>query len=445
MQNNFKVHFIGIGGIGVSALASYYLRAGWHVSGSDLASSEITGQLAKKGADIIIGKQSLGKNIPDLVIYSPAVPADNPGLKEARKLGIKIMSYPEALGDLTKKFETIAVAGAHGKSTVTAMIGLILAKAGFDPTVIVGTKVREFGNSNFRFGLSKYLVIEACEFSKSFLNYWPKMIVLTNIEEDHLECYDNLKNLTAAFSEFIGHLPQNGALVINADDVNTMKMGVSKMFKIPAKFKKYSLNQPDAAKIHKIMKVPGEHNVANALAALQAARLLKIPDRLSLAVLGDYKGSWRRFEVEKGLIGAKSVTVVSDYGHHPTQIKMTLNGAREKWPNKKIICVFQPHQALRTNLLFDDFVRVLRDAPVDEMIVADIYLVAGREKSAIVKKTSSKKMVAAVGKDSVVYIPTKDIISRLKREVRGGEIVIIMGAGDIYNLSKKITNLSKKK
>jgi len=201
-----KIHFIGIGGIGVSALAQYYLAKGHKVSGSDLVSSEITGSLKKSGAKIFIARH-LAKNLPDdtdLVIYSPAVSSDNPEIEKAKKSGIKIQSYPEALGELTKKYFTITVSGTHGKSTTCAMIALVLMKAGLDPTVIVGTKLKEFNGSNFRIGKSKYLIIEADEWQASFLNYWPKIIVLTNIEREHLDYYKDLKHILKTYKEYIG-------------------------------------------------------------------------------------------------------------------------------------------------------------------------------------------------------------------------------------------------
>ncbi len=206
-----KIHFIGIGGIGVSALTQYYLKKGYQVSGSDLVSSETTDFLKKQGAKILIGLHS-SKNVSrdiDLAIYSPAVQKTNPELKEAQKLGIKRLSYPQALGELTKKYFTIAVSGTHGKSTTTAMIAEILTGVGFDPSVVIGTKLKKFGGSNFRMGKSKYLVIEADEHFGSFLNYSPKIIVLTNIEADHLDYYKNLGNLLRAFKKYILHLPEN--------------------------------------------------------------------------------------------------------------------------------------------------------------------------------------------------------------------------------------------
>jgi UDP-N-acetylmuramate--alanine ligase len=290
-----KVHFVGIGGIGVSALAQYYLALGHKVSGSDLVSSEITNLLKKKGARIFTGKHR-AENVPknaDLIIYSPAVQKTNPELDRVARLSraTRILSYPEVLGRLTKQHYTIAVSGTHGKSTTAAMIGIILVRAGFDPTVILGTKLKEFGNSNFQMGKSKYLVIEADEHFASFLNYWPRIIVLTNIEEDHLDYYKNYRNLLRAFQKYVNHLPQNGILIKNKSLDNTISTAVENVLL-------FSLKQKEAEKLRKILRVPGEHNIANALAAMTLARTLKIPDRISFSALADYQGCWRRFEME---------------------------------------------------------------------------------------------------------------------------------------------------
>ena len=448
-----NIHFIGIGGIGVSALARYYLEKGAKVTGSDLVSSEITKSLEKKGAKLLIGKHK-AKNLPknvNLVIYSPAVPKDNPEIDGAKKLGIKCQSYPEALGELTKKYFTIAISGTHGKSTTTAMIALILAKAGLDPTVIVGTKIREFGNSNCRVGKSQYLVIEADEHMASFLNYWPKILALTNIEKDHLDYYKNLNNILKTFKKYISHLPKDGVLIVNGDDKNISKVRSQKS-KVQCKIQKYSFKQPEAKKLKKILKVPGKHNIYNALSALTTARALKIPDKVSFKALSEYKGAWRRFEIKKGVINGKQITVVSDYAHHPTEIKATLEAAKEKYlyppkfskgklrrAKKEIWCIYQPHQYQRTYYLFKDFVKVFRQAPVDKLIITDIYDVAGREEKEIKKKVNSEKLVKAVNKNWVIYLPKKEIINYLKKNLRGGEVVVIMGAGDIYNLVIDLT------
>lgn len=437
-KNYFKIHFIGIGGIGISALARYYLSQGWLVTGSDIALSDITANLAEAGAKIHAGHKSLKSIMPSVVVHSPAVPQGDPELVEARDLGIKTMSYPQALGELSKKCKTIAVAGAHGKTTTTAMIALMMIDANLDPTVVVGTKVREFGDSNFRLGKSDWLVIEACEYDGSFLNYWPQIEVVTNIEMDHMECYRNLNRLMAAFKEFASHLSATGSLVIFAGDKNAARLAKDVKKEIAAK--EYSLNQPEAKKLRGLLKIPGEHNVANALAALAVGRLLKIPDSRIFASLAKYNGSWRRFEIEDGLISGKKVTLVSDYGHHPTQIKLTMDAARAKWPGKKIVCVYQPHQAYRTYLLFDEFVKSLKNSPADLVLIADIYQVPGREKPSITKRVSSKLLAKAVSKSNVEYVPTAGIMNRLDKEISGGEVVLVMGAGNIYDLSKKIAS-----
>jgi UDP-N-acetylmuramate--alanine ligase len=438
-----KIHFIGIGGIGVSALAKYYLTKGYSVSGSDLVSSEITQTLKKSGAKIKIGKHK-EVNLPKdagLVIFSPAVRPDNPELKTARKLKIKSLIYPAALGKLTKEHFTIAVSGTHGKSTTTAMIGLLLTKAGLDPTVIVGTKLKEFGNSNCKVGKSRFLVIEADEHFASFLNYWPKIIVLTALEADHLDYYKTLERMLKTFKRYVGRLPEKGILIANKDDKNIKTV-------IPAtakNIKYYSLKDKESGKLKKILRVPGEHNISNALAALTLARILKIPDRISFKALSEYKGSWRRFEIKKGKAGKKPITVISDYGHHPTEIELTLRAAREKYPKKKIWCLYQPHQYQRTYYLFNDFVRAFRKAPVDRLILTDIYDVAGREEGRIKKKVNSEKLVKKINKADVIYLPKRKVVPYLKENMKRGEVLIIMGAGDIYLLVDSFSLTEKRK
>ncbi len=418
-----RIHFVGIGGIGVSALAQYYLAKGHTISGSDLVGSEITEALQKRGAKIFIvqnpnfeiqnSKLKFEIQNSNLVVYSPAVSSRHPELKLARQQRIKCQSYPEALGELTKTYFTIAVSGTHGKSTTASMLSLILVKAGLDPTVIIGTKLKEFGNSNCRVGRSKYLVIEADEHFGSFLNYWPQIIVLTNIEPDHLDYYKNYDNLLKAFREFIGHLPKDGILIQNS---NLKKPTVH-------------TQQNDNLKLKNILKVPGEHNVYNATLALATARALGIPDKISFKALSEYKGCWRRFEI----VNKKPLTV-SDYGHHPTEIEATLKAAREKWPERKIWCVYQPHQHQRTHYLFNDFVAIFRRAPADKIMITDIYDVAGREEKKIKKEVSAEKLVRAVNRKKVIYLPTEKIVGFVKKNLPQDAVLIIMGAGDIYKL-----------
>jgi UDP-N-acetylmuramate--alanine ligase len=276
-------------------------------------------------------------------------------------------------------------------------------------------------------------LIEADEHFASFLNYWPKIIVLTTIEKDHLDYYKNLKNILKAFQKYIGRLNEEGFLIINKDDKNIkrLKIGNHPIY--------YSLKQKEAGKLEKILKVPGKHNVSNALAALSVARVLKIPDNVSFKALSGYTHSWRRFEIHKVRFNRKRITLISDYGHHPTEVRVTLEAAREKYPRKKIFCVFQPHQYQRTYYLFKDFVNVLKRVPVDEMIVTDIYDVAGREEKTIKRKVSAEKLVRAVKKKQVIYVSKKGILNHLKKHLKEGDVLIVMGAGDIYNLTLGLT------
>ena len=440
-----KVYLVGIGGIGVSALAQYYLSKGHEVSGSDLAASEITDFLKKKGIKIFIG--NFAKNIEkdlDLVVYSPAVKQDNPELKKARQFKIKTQSYPEALGDLTKEYYTIAVAGAHGKSTTASMIALVLTKAGLDPTVVVGTKIKEFGNSNFRFGKSKLLVIEACEYDSSFLYYLPKIIIVTNVDKEHLDYFKNFANVKKAFKKFIMRLPAGGFLVFNEDDKDIPRINEPK-FKVIG----YSSGQEEFSRLKKILKVPGMHNVMNSLAVLQVARILGIPDKISFKALSEFKGTWRRFETKQGSADGRKIIVISDYGHHPNEISATLQAAREKYlyPPKfskgkfrrarKIWCVFQPHQYQRTYYLFNDFVKAFRLAPIDKIIITDIYDVAGRETKKINTKVSAEKLVEKIDRKNVFYLPMDELEFNIKENIDFGDVLIIMGAGNIYKLADK--------
>jgi len=422
-SQKLKIHFIGIGGIGTSALAFYFLAKNHKVTGSDLTPSEITKALQKRGAKIYIGhkEKNLPKNV-DMVIYSPAIPFSNPELKKAKKICKKVLSYPQALGELTKKHFTIAISGTHGKSTTSAMIGLILKKAKLDPTVILGTKVKEFHNLNCVVGKSKFLVIEADEHFGSFLNYWPKIIVITNIERDHLDYYKNLKNIFKGFKTFVSHLPKDGVLILPTH--------LKKHFSNILNLKCFSLFQKEAKKIKKILKVPGKHNVLNALAALKVARTLQIPDDISFEALSNFKGTWRRFEI----ISTKPL-IISDYAHHPTEIKATLESAKEKYPKRKIWVVYQPHQYQRTFFLFKDFVKVFKTSPADKIILTDIFDVPGREKKELKKKVNSEKLAKAVNNPKkVIYIPQKDLLEFLFRSFPKNELLIIMGAGDIYKL-----------
>lgn len=420
-----KIHFIGIGGIGMSALARYFLSEGDIVTGSELVKSEITDGLEKVG--VLITKKI--KDV-DLVVYSNALRDNNPELKKARKLGIKCITYPEALGELTKKYFTIAISGTHGKSTTSAITALILIKNGLDPTVIIGTKLKEFNDSNFRKGKSNYLVIEADEYKEAFLNYNPDIIVLTNIEADHLDYYKNIDNILNAFEKYTKRLSKGGTIIANKDDSNILRLLRNK------KFKSFSLKNKDAKEVSSALKIPGEYNVSNALAALEVAKTLKIKKLDAIKALSEYHGSWRRFEIFK----TKDLIIISDYAHHPTAVLKTLVATREKFKNKKITCIFQPHQYHRTYSFFNEFVNVFKRAPVDQLIISKIYDVAGREDKKSKASVSSAKLAKAVNNPRVVSMEKfEDIKKYVYDNCKKGEVVVVMGAGDVYNLFLDLT------
>ena len=428
-----QIHFIGIGGIGVSALAKYYINQGVKVSGSDLSSSEITDDLIKLGAQIFIGKHNK-KNLPKnigAVIYTAAVQKDNPELSEAKRRKLKVKSYAQVLGELTKKYKTITVSGAHGKSTTTAMTALVLEKGHCDPLVIVGTKVREFGDSNFRPGLGGYFVLEADEWNKSFLNYRPQIAVLTNIDEEHLDIYKNIDHIEAVFKQFLTKVSKNGLIVANADDKIVKKIAKESGRQVIW----YSLKDKETNLIKKTIRVAGDHNLLNALAAFRVGRALGVGQAEILQALEGFSGTWRRFEF-KGAIN--KAPVFDDYAHHPSEIKATLVAAKKRFPFGRIISVFQPHQYRRLHSLFNDFTNAFDHS--DITCVLDVYDVAGREDSRAKKEVNSFKLAAALsekGKDAR-YMYQSQVSDFLKSEVKSNDAVIFMGAGDIYKLTQKI-------
>jgi len=429
-----KAHFIGIGGIGVSALARYYLAKGYEVSGSDLSKSEITETLEKEGISIILGEHRK-INLPpqtDLVIHTVAIAKDNPELVEARKLGIKSQTYPEAVGSLTKEYWTIAVCGAHGKGTTTAFVSLILIEAGLDPSVIIGTNLSQLDGANCRVGSSKYLVLEADEYRRAFLSYWPQAIILTNIDKEHLDCFKDLQEIKDVFAKFTAHLPKKGVLIINKDDKNID----FKLNGAGVKIKKYSLEQKrDVEKIRSVLKVPGKHNISNALGALTLARELGIEDHISFKGLSMYNGAWRRFET----IQEKPFVVISDYAHHPSEIRATLQATREKFPKRQIWAIFQPHQYQRTYHLFNELVDSLKDA--DAIVVTEIYSVAGRESQGIKNKVSGEKLFQAIQKNNknAFFIQDfKEIPVFLRKRIKKQDVVVVMGAGSVYKIVKNL-------
>lgn len=468
-----RIHFIGIGGIGTSALARWFLSKGHKVSGSDASPSETTQELRKQGIKVFIGHKAsnLDKTI-DFVVYTVAVKPENPEFKKAKELKIPVISYPQALGSLTRQYKTIAIAGAHGKSTTTALMSLVLIKAGLDPTVIVGTKLREFNGSNFRparrsfneggNGKNEYLIIEADEYTNAFSNYSPWAAIILNIDREHLDYYKNLSEIKNVFLGFINNVKPGGILVLNKDDKNLFSLK-NKIKKI-AKGKKIKVhwfgagtNKNIYKRLAASLKITGKHNVSNSLAVYELARLMNIKEKDIFGTLSSFNGAWRRMEY-KGKLQASGfkfqVDVYDDYAHHPTEIKATLSGIAQKWPKRALICVFQPHQTKRLTALFKEFSGAFFDA--DCLILLDVFKVTGRENPSEMTQNISQKLAEAIKRKlkahnsklkTVVYLPysqqknlkkvLKNIILRTHNS-KLKAIVIMMGAGDIYKITDKL-------
>ncbi len=425
-----KIYMIGIGGIGISALAKLFLLNGKQVTGSDLRASDITRDLEKRG--VIFHESHDAAFVPDeteLVIYSPAIPETNVEFICARELGIPILSYPDALGELSKQYSTIVVTGTHGKSTTTAMLGLILEAAGYDPTVILGSIVPSFEHGNLRIGKSRFLVIEGCEHQANMLKLHPEMVVLTTIEADHLDFYKTLENVKLTFQKFVDQLKSSGIVVVNSDD------SVSSELKIQNSVG-YGSGSPMFGKLK--LQVPGKFNRYNALAATTAAMELGVPFETCKRVLENFSGIWRRFE----RVGKwKNCEVISDYGHHPTAICVTLEAAREMFPDKKIILCFQPHQHSRTEMLFDDFVKALSGA--DALVLPEIYRVEGRTEDETISSKHLVEKIHDLFSDLPVYfaidfVSAEQSLGKLVKDFPDS-VIIIQGAGDIDDLARLLT------
>lgn len=430
LKNIHVAHFIGIGGIGVSAVARLMLSRGVSVSGSDLAPSSITEKLESDGAMVFIGHG--GKNVPtecDLVVYSPAVKIDNPELLVAQERGVQTLSYPEALGMISRGMRTIAVAGTHGKTTTTAMIAEVLVGAQLSPTVIVGSLLKGSG-TNFIAGKSVFFVVEACEYKRSFLNLSPEILVITNIDNDHLDYYGSIEGIQQAFTEMVAKVPASGAIVCNPSDPLVAPV----LKKAVARIVDYTFGG-STSKLK--LAVSGEHNIKNAKAALAVARLLGIEESEAMSLLSKFEGTWRRME-NKG-VTASGALVYDDYAHHPTEIKATLQGFRAKYPEGNIRVVFQPHLYSRTKLLLDDFAQSFGDA--NEVIVAPIYAAREANDSTITAEILAQRIIDEQKIPGLRVWAMLDFlaIETYLRDTAGkGDVIITMGAGDVFKVGEAL-------
>ncbi|MFA7662853.1 MAG: UDP-N-acetylmuramate--L-alanine ligase [Patescibacteria group bacterium] len=453
-----KAYFSGIGGIGVSALARLFFHSNINVEGSDLAISTIVKDLEKVG--IKINQQQIAENITtdiDVFIHSAALTNDNPELVRAKELKIETYSYFEFLGLLSKEYETIAISGTHGKSTTTAMLGLILIEAGLDPTVILGTQVKGFDH-NFRAGHGKYLVLESCEYRGHMLNIESQYSLVNNVEADHLDFYRDLDEIVSYFSKFLGQAKK--LRFINLDDPKLAEISeynpeyitfgienqqanfLAKNIKTENNLQTFDLYFKGGEEGQLELQIPGEFNIYNALGAIAIASTLGVDFKAIKTALKNFSGCWRRFEI----VGKNKETealIISDYAHHPTAIKKTIKAAKEFYPDKKILVAFEPHQHSRTEKLFDDFVGAFDLA--DNIILNEIYDVKGRETE--IKKVSSKDLLKAIikknpeRKDTISYASNLETTRRKILELATADtIVLVMGAGDIDKVARQLVN-----
>jgi UDP-N-acetylmuramate--alanine ligase len=445
-----KIHFVGIGGIGMSGIAEILMDEGFTVTGSDRASSENTDRIKSLGARVYIGHD--GKNVEpdvDVLVYSSAVPPDNPELVVAQQRKIPVIRRAEMLAEVMRLKYGIGIAGTHGKTTTTSMVGVVLIEGGIDPTVIVGGRLRGLAGSNARLGQGDFIVVEADEFDRSFLSITPTIAVLTTLETDHLDCYRDLEDIKAAFIQFGSKVPFYGFVVLCLDEPALQEI----MPRLKKKIVTYGLNgQADLQAIdiiHRLntslftvvyggkelgqieLQIPGKHNVQNALAAIAVGLQLDVPFAKIKTGIEKFTGVFRRWEVKAEVGG---ITVIDDYAHHPTEIRATLSGAKSGW-RRRVVCVFQPHLYSRTRDFYEEFGRAFFNA--DVLIVTDVY--PAREEP--IQGVNGELIVNAArdfGHKQVYYVAEKkEVPAFLSKIKQAGDMIITMGAGDIWKFGEE--------
>ncbi|MFA6587761.1 MAG: UDP-N-acetylmuramate--L-alanine ligase [Patescibacteria group bacterium] len=436
------IHFIGISGIGISAIAKWALENNKQVTGSDLSIQLTSRWLIDHGANIKIGQHKAGnlRQGCDLVIYSNAIPENNIELISAKKRNIPCISYPQAINELMQNKNGIAIAGTHGKSTTTGLLAQILIEARKDPTIIVGTRLRILNGTNERIGQGKEFLVEADEYRRAFLDYKPNIAAILNIDFDHVDVYKNESEYLQVFKTFAGRLPKDGFLILNKSDKNSNELVNSTKAKVIT----FALLGADltASNIisseqgltfdvnglysgHIQTSLFGQHNILNVLAALGVAKVLNIKFEIAKKAIQNFSGCWRRFEKRGEWQGA---IVIDDYAHHPTELRATLGATRQAFPNRRIICVFQPHQKIRTQQFLREFVQVLKLA--DLKIIPEIYQVAGREENLNI---SSQEIVDLAGSNAYYAKNIADAVEITKKLLKPKDIILTVGAGDITN------------
>ena len=446
-----RVHMLGIGGVSMSGIAEILNYFGVTVTGSDLADSEIVKKLQKNGIPVTIGHDFENLSKADIVVYSAAINSTDPEMQKAKELNIPTCERCDFLGMLTKAFnDTIGISGTHGKTTTTSLVSLCFLEAGLDPSIQVGAILKAI-DGNYKVGSSEHFIIEACEYVESFLKFFPKAEIILNIDNDHLDYFKTFENIKNAFIKYVKLLPEDGHLIINADDNNCLDLPVySKAQAIKygienddvdfqaknIKFDDEGMAEFDVYKYnefyeHISLSIPGKHNILNALACIALCDTYGISKADIKNAIHKFKGADRRFEFKGMLNGAR---VYDDYGHHPTEVKATAKALKNKKYNKSWV-VFQPHTYSRTFNLLDDFANALLE--FDNIIVTDIY--AARETNTY--NISSKDLVNKIielGKNAI-YLPSlEECASYLKENVKKDDIVLTLGAGTVTNIGPMI-------
>jgi UDP-N-acetylmuramate--alanine ligase len=457
MKHKVKhVHFVGIGGVGMSGIAEVLLNLGYEVSGSDLGDNVATRRLKSLGAQVYQGHAAENLERADVVVISTAVQADNPEVAAARERSIPVVPRAMMLAELMRFKQGIAVAGTHGKTTTTSLIASILGEAGMDPTFVIGGKLEAAG-ANARLGQGEFIVAEADESDASFLYLTPVMAVVTNIDADHMETYGHdFGRLKQAFVDFIQRLPFYGMAVLCADDANVREImpritkqvttyGVSEAAQVRATeishcggrmcFKVQRAGQPELAVT---LNFPGQHNVLNALAAIAVAMEVGAPDAAIVKGLAEFRGVGRRFERygEVSLPGGGSFTLIDDYGHHPVEMAATLAAARGAFPGRRLVLAFQPHRYTRTRDLFEDFVRAL--STVDALLLTEVYP-AGEAPIVAADGRALARAIRVAGKVEPIFVETAaELPQEILNAARDGDVVLTMGAGSIGQIPGRL-------
>ncbi|KAA6209338.1 UDP-N-acetylmuramate--L-alanine ligase [Avibacterium paragallinarum] len=455
MRRVKQIHFVGIGGAGMGGIAEVLLNEGYQITGSDIAENAVTNRLTSLGAKIYFSHQAANIEGASVVVVSSAIKDDNVEVVEAHKNRIPVIQRAQMLAEIMRFRHGIAIAGTHGKTTTTAMISMIYAQAGLDPTFVNGGLVKSAG-TNAHLGASRYLIAEADESDASFLHLQPMVSVVTNIEPDHMETYHgDFEEMKQTYVNFLHNLPFYGLAVLCADDpVLTElipKVGrqvITYGFNENADYRienyqqtgfqgHYTVVAPQDERVNVLLNVPGKHNALNATAAFAVAKEEGISNEAILAALADFQGAGRRFDQLGQFIRPNGkVMLVDDYGHHPTEVGVTIEAAKKGWENKRIVMIFQPHRYSRTRDLFDDFVQVL--SQVDVLIMLDVYA-AGEAPIAGADSRSLCRSIRNLGKVDPIFLAEQENLAQiLDQVIQDGDLILAQGAGNVSKLSRQL-------